>query len=279
MIDSLIPGTLIDNNARMDYMKLKYLIISDKKGTLQTNGNFSQLRQIIENDTLHATIVDRFPIAKMTGPANFISLLYYFGLLTITGSDEEHKAILKIPNEAIKRLYYDYIKETYEETGILTIDLSRYETAMKEMAFNGKWEPLIAYLVEQMEKSMGLRDLITGEKAIQAFLNVYLGLSALYLVYSEKELKKGYADLVLEPFLAQYPGLKYSYLIEIKYIKPRDKKKELTPVQIKTIKEEAGRQLNKYSLDEKLQKSIGQTTLKKLVLIFSGCRMVHYSEI
>jgi hypothetical protein len=279
MIDSLIPGTLIDNNARMDYMKLKYLIISDKKGTLQTNGNFSQLRQIIENDTLHATIVDRFPIAKMTGPANFISLLYYFGLLTITGSDEEHKAILKIPNEAIKRLYYDYIKETYEETGILTIDLSRYETAMKEMAFNGKWEPLIAYLVEQMEKSMGLRDLITGEKAIQAFLNVYLGLSALYLVYSEKELKKGYADLVLEPFLAQYPGLKYSYLIEIKYIKPRDKKKELTPVQIKTIKEEAGRQLNKYSLDEKLQKSIGQTTLKKLVLIFSGCRMVQYSEI
>ena len=279
MIDSLIPGSLIDNNARMDYMKLKYLIISEKKGTLQTNGNFSQLRQIMENDTLHATIVDRFSIAKMASPANFISLLYYFGLLTITGSDEEHKAILKIPNEAIKRLYYDYIKETYEETGILTIDLSRYEAAMKEMAFNGKWKPLVAYLVEQMEKSMGLRDLITGEKAIQAFLNVYLGLSALYLVYSEKELEKGYADLVLEPFLAQYPGLKYSYLIEIKYIKPRDKKKELTPGKIKTITEEAERQLNKYSLDEKFRKSIDPTTLKKLVLIFSGNRMIHHSEI
>jgi hypothetical protein len=279
MIDSRIPGTLIDNNARMDYMKLKYLIISEKKGTLQTNGNFSQLRQIMENDTLHATIVDRFPIAKMASPVNFISLLYYFGLLTITGSDEEHKAILKIPNEAIKRLYYDYIKETYEETGILTIDLSRYEAAMKEMAFNGKWKQLIAYLVEQMEKSMGLRDLITGEKAIQAFLNVYLGLSALYLVYSEKELEKGYADLVLEPFLVQYPGLKYSYLIEIKYIKPRDKKKELTPGKIKTIKEEAQKQLNKYSLDEKFRKSIGPTTLKKLVLIFSGNQMIHHSEI
>jgi hypothetical protein len=275
---SRIPGLLIDNNARMDYMKLKYLIISDKKGTLQTNGNFSQLRKIMETDCLHTAIVDRFPIAKMASPGNFISLLYYFGLLTITGSDEEHKAILKIPNEAIKRLYYDYIKETYEETGILTIDLSRYEAAMKEMAFNGKWKPLIAYLVEQMEKSMGLRDLITGEKAIQAFLNVYLGLSALYLVYSERELEKGYADLVLEPFLAQYPGLKYSYLIEIKYIKPQGKKTGLTPVQIKTIKEEAEKQLDKYSLDEKFQKSIGQTKLKKLVLIFRGNRMVHHSE-
>jgi hypothetical protein len=277
--ESRIPDQLIDNNARIDYMKLRYLIISDKKGTPQTNGNFSQLRQIMENDAIHSTIVDRFPIAKLTSPGNFISLLYYFGLLTITGSDEEHKAILKIPNEAIKRLYYDYFKETYEETGILTIDLSRYEAAMKEMAFRGKWKPLIAYLVKQMETSMGIRDLITGEKAIQAFLNVYLGLSALYLVYSEKELEKGYADLVLEPFLAQYPGLKYSYLIEIKYIKSQGKKKELTPGKIEKIKEEAESQLNKYSLDEKFQKAIGPTTLKKLVLIFSGNRMVHHSEI
>jgi hypothetical protein len=279
MIDSLIPGTLIDNNARMDYMKLKYLIISDKKGTPQTNGNFSQLRQIMENHTIHSTIVDRFPIAKLTSPGNFISLLYYFGLLTITGSDEEHKAILKIPNEAVKRLYYDYIKETYEETGILTIDLSRYEAAMKEMAFSGKWKPLIAYLAEQMENSMAIRDLITGEKSIQAFLNVYLGLSALYLVYSEKELKKGYADLVLEPFLAQYPGLKYSYLIEIKYIKPRDKKKTIPREEMEKIKEEAENQLDRYSRDEKFQKTIGHTTLKKLVLIFRGNRMVYHGEI
>jgi hypothetical protein len=278
MIDSRIPGTLIDHNARIDYMKLRHLMIIDKKGTLQTNGNFSKLRQIMENDTIHSTIVDSFPIAKLVSPENFTSLLYYFGLLTITGSDEENKAILKIPNEASKRLYYDYIKETYEETGILTLDLSRYEAAMKEMAFSGKWKPLIAYLAEQMETSMGIRDLITGEKAVQAFLNVYLGLSALFLVYSEKELKKGYADLVLEPFLAQYPQLKYSYLIEIKYIKPQGKKKELTPEKIKTVKEEAESQLDRYNRDEKFQKAIGYTTLKKLVLIFCGSRLVYKGE-
>ncbi len=225
-----------------------------------------------------SALVDSFPVAKLVSPENFISLLYYFGLLTIAGSDEENKAILKIPNEAIKRLYYDYIKETYEETGILTIDLSRYETLMKEMAFSGKWKPLIVYLVGQMEKSMGIRDLITGEKAIQAFLNVYLGLSALYLVYSEKELKKGYADLVLEPFLAQYPLLKYSYLIEIKYIKPLAKKKTLPQEKIKEVKEEAESQLDKYSRDEKFQKITGTTTLKKLVLIFCGNRLVYKGE-
>jgi hypothetical protein len=278
MKNSQIPGTLIDHNARIDYMKLRHLIIIDKKGTPRTNGNFSKLRQIVENDTIHSTIVDSFPIAKLVSAENFVSLLYYFGLLTITGSDEEHKAILKIPNEAIKRLFYDYIKETYEETGILTIDLGRYEALMKEMAFNGKWKPLIVYLVEQMETSMGIRDIITGERALQAFLNVYLGLSALYLVYSERELKKGYADLVLEPFLAQYPQLNYSYLIEIKYIKPLGKKRELTPEKLKTIKAEAESQLNRYGGDEKFQKVIGSTTLKKLVLIFFGHRLVYHGE-
>ncbi|MDQ1352701.1 MAG: hypothetical protein QG657_3007 [Acidobacteriota bacterium] len=283
MVDSQFPGSLIDHNARIDYDKLRHLIVIDKKnalpGAAQTNGNFSKLRQIIEDNSVHSTIVERFPVHKLVSPENFISLLYYFGLLTITGIDEEKKAILKIPNEAIKHLYYDYIKETYEETGLFTIDLSKYENLMKEMAFNGKWEPLIEYLVRQMETSMGIRDLITGERAIQAFLNVYLGLSALYLVYSEKELEKGYSDLVLEPFLAQYPGLKYSYLIEIKYSKPQGKKKELTPGKIKKIKEEAEAQLNQYDRDEKFKKAIGQTTLKKVVLIFSGTRLIYRGEV
>lgn len=73
-------------------------------------------------------------------------------------------------------------------------------------------------LPERMAASMGLRDLITGEKVIQAFLNVYLGLSDLYFIHSEKEINKGFADIVMEPFLLQYPAIKYAYLVEIKYL-------------------------------------------------------------
>ncbi|NIN89653.1 MAG: hypothetical protein GTO45_33260 [Candidatus Aminicenantes bacterium] len=36
--------------------------------------------------------------------------------------------------------------------------------------------------------------------------------SDILIIHSEKELNKGYADLVLEPFLARYEGIKYSYL-------------------------------------------------------------------
>ncbi|MGE5341322.1 MAG: PD-(D/E)XK nuclease domain-containing protein, partial [Candidatus Omnitrophota bacterium] len=172
-----------------------------------------------------------------------------------------------------------YISETYEETGILSMNVGQYEGLMSEMAFNGKWKPLISYLAGQMEASMGIRDLMKGEKSIQAFLNVYLGLSNLYLVYSERELKKGYADLVLEPFMEQYPGLKYAYLIEIKYIKPLVRKKELDSDKLEAIKKEVEVQINQYGKDERFLKVIGKTTLKKLVLIFCGHRMVYHGEV
>jgi hypothetical protein len=279
ILNSRIPNEMIDRNVRIDYNKLRHLIIVDKKGSPQINGNFSKLKQIIETGSINSTIVKGFPIDELISPENFSSLLYYFGLLTIDGIDEENKAILKIPNESIKRLFYDYIKETYEETGIMSLSISAYESRMKEMAFKGEWKPLIEYLAEQMDTSMGIRDLIAGEKAIQAFLNVYLGLSALYLVSSERELDKGYADLVLEPFLAQYPGIGYSYLIEIKYIKPSEFKKTKTGrKQIQLLTKEAESQLDGYSKDEKFQKAIGRTTLKKLVLIFAGTRLVYHDE-
>jgi len=73
---------------------------------------------------------------------------------------------------------------------------------------------------------LSLRDLMTGEKAHQVFWNAYLGLSNFYIVYSEKEMKQGFCDLALVPALAQNPKIKYSYVIELKYIKPAEYAKE-----------------------------------------------------
>jgi hypothetical protein len=119
---------------------------------------------------------------------------------------------------------------------------------------------------------------MTREKSMQVFWNVYLGLSRYYIVYTEKEMNQGFADLVLEPQAVQHPTIKYSYLIEIKYIKP-SQKKEAMPEQIEKNKEKAAAQLKRYSMDERFRGTIGQTTLKKLVLIFSGNRLVYHNEV
>ncbi|NIM12250.1 MAG: AAA family ATPase [Candidatus Aminicenantes bacterium] len=270
-----MPDDLIDRNVRIDYGKLRHLIIVDRDGVVRSNGNFSKLREVIEEkEILQPGIAKGFPLDELQETNNFISLLFYFGLLTIEGV-ERNKLRLTVPNETVKRLFYEYIEKGYRETNVFNIDLSRYGDLMSDMAYDGKWRPLFAYICELMKESMGLRDLVTGEKSIQAFLNVYLGLSDLYLIHSEKELSKGYADLFLEPFLSVYDGIGYSYLVEIKYIKTSEYREE----KVKQLKSEAEQQLRTYNRDTKMQRSIGKTALIKLVLIFSGPELKYINEV
>jgi hypothetical protein len=281
LMEKKLPKDLIDRNVSVDYGKLRHLILIDKgdigrgDGNKCTNGNFHRLKEIIQNGQTSSELVKGFPLEQLTDTNNFTSLLFYFGLLTIRGPEKD-KLLLTIPNETVKRLYYSYIHEAYRETHIFDIDLSRYADLMTGMAYDGQWEPLIDFITSRMRESMSLRDLITGEKSIQAFLNVYLGLSQLYIIHAEKELDKGYADIVMEPFLARYEGMKYSYLMEIKYlnagIKPVDSR-------VQQLRTKAGDQLKHYSIDKKFKKTIGKTTLIKLVLVFSGHELIYLGKV
>lgn len=272
-----LPDDLIDRNVRIDYGKLRHLIIVDRDKTKipTPNGNFGKLKEIIEKGETSAKIAKGFPLEELTDTNNFVSLLFYFGLLTIE-SAEKDKKLLRIPNETMKRLYYDYINKGYHETDIFDLDLSLYSDLMTDMAFAGKWQPLLEFITGRMRESMSLRDLITGEKSVQAFLNVYLGLTNLYIIHVEKELNKGYADIIMEPFLPRYEGIRYSYLLEIKYVKAGVKPED---TKIQKLKAEAEKQLTSYSLDKKLKKTLEKTTLIKIVLVFSGHEAVYIGEV
>ncbi|HLP60964.1 MAG TPA: AAA family ATPase [Candidatus Deferrimicrobium sp.] len=137
-----LPQDLIDKNVSIDYGKLKYLILIDQAQGKTTNGNFSMLKRIMEAGGTSANIVKGFPLEELLDMENFTSLLFYLGLLTIKGTDR-NKLRLEIPNETIKRLYYDYIKGAYRETGIFALNLSTYADLMTDMAYDGKWEPLL----------------------------------------------------------------------------------------------------------------------------------------
>lgn len=272
-----IPDNLIDRNVRIDYGKLRHLILIDrgKNKTKITNGNFSQLKQVLEEGEISSKLVEGFPLEKLVYKDNFISLLFYFGLLTIEGTVKD-KILLKIPNETAKHLYYDYIDEAYRETNVFDLDLFQYSELVSGMAYDGKWKPLFEFITGRMRESMNLRDLITGEKSIQAFLNVYLGLSNLYIVHTEKELNKGFADIVMEPFLARYGGIAYSYMIEVKYLKAGRGPGKAAVQQLRADAEE---QLKKYGIDKKFKKNIERTTLVKLVLIFAGHELMYIGDV
>jgi len=271
-----MPENLIDRNVRIDYGKLRQLIVIDKgKDELPTtNGNFSRLKEIIEKGSTSSKIAVGFSLEEITQKYNFNSLLFYFGLLSISGRDESLYR-LQIPNQTVKHLYFDYIENAYKETGVFSVDLSKYEVLINNMAFKGTWRPLLKLITLRMKESLALRDLITGEKAVQTFLNVYLGLSDLFIVHPEKEMNKGFADLLLEPYRAKYPKLNHSFLLELKYVKagmsPQDPK-------IRKLIAQAEEQLQRYHLDTKFAKAIGNTQLVKLIIIFSGHEAVYVEE-
>jgi hypothetical protein len=79
----------------------------------------------------------------------------------------------------------------------------------------------------------------------------------------------------MEPFIARYEGIKYSYLLEIKYIKAGVKPEDAEVLQLKEAAEE---QLRRYSIDEKFLKNIDKTTLIKIVLIFSGHEEIYIGK-
>jgi len=273
---STIPRDLIDRNVRIDYGKLRHLIVVDKKGRKEPNGNFSRLREIIEEGEIASKITKGFPLEEMDTEENFTSLLFYFGLLSIMG-EKEGLPLLKIPNQTVKTLFYDYIIRVSRDIDLLDVNIGKLDTLLHGMAYHGNWRAFFDYFSKRMNASTSIRDFFKAEKVIQGFLLAYLGISDYFIVHSEKELNKGYADIVMEPFLARYEGIKYSFMVEIKYF-PKPKDPEVAERKINRLKKEAETQLKQYAGDESFDKTIGKTTLIKLVLIYSGSQLAYIGE-
>lgn len=130
------PQNMIDNNIRTDYNKLRHLIRLDKTFGL----NASIIQEIIANGSIVAEIKTAFPAEDLAKPDNFKSLLYYYGLLSISGV-KRGDTVLSIPNLTVREQLYGYLIEAYREAGMFELDLSNLNNLVKEMAYDGVWEP------------------------------------------------------------------------------------------------------------------------------------------
>ncbi len=260
------PEYMIDQNVRIDYTKLRHLMVLDKR----LNGNFSYLRDIVKTQgTSPARVASSFPVSRLAKPSNFISLLYYFGLLSRTSAGE-----LQIPNQTVRTLMYEYIRRGYEDAGVFRLDFWHLGELIRNLAYGGDWEPVFRFLASEIEKQTSIRDYLTGEKVIQTFLLAYLNVSEYFIVRSEEEMGKGFADLYMEPFLSKYPDVAHSCLIELKYI-PRG---EFSEEKMEEKLAEARNQLAEYAKDERLAKQSRGTKVKLLAMVFSGWELKEMRE-
>jgi len=275
-----IPDYLIDDNLRMDYGKLRHLIVLDQ----ELNGNFSRLKEIIERGCIVSDINKSFPYEKLVDSSNFISLLYFFGLLTFKGEYDKGDPVLTIPNESIQTMMYEYIRESYQDVDVFAVDVYLLRDRFRSLAYDGDFKPVFEFLASEINRQTRVRDYIQGEKVIyliKRFL-AYFGICDFYLSLSEEELGKGYADMVLKPFWIKYRDIGYAYLFEFKYI-PRTEDQNKLEKRLQEKIAQSRDQLSRYGEDDYLKKMLhlapyGNVKLKKAIIVFHGWELVYIEE-
>ncbi len=266
-----IPDELIDTNVRIDYGKLRHLLTVNR----QLNGNFDLLRHIIGEQTAESNLQISFPLDRLDRRENFLSLLHYFGLLSIR--DVAHGVPrLGIPNQTVKRLMYGYLRDAYDDVGVFSVDVYTFFRLVQAMAYDGAWQPVLDFLRDALAEQTGIRDYMDGEKVVHGFVAAHLSLSPYFLLHSEYELNKGYADLYLEPFVAQYPDMQFGYVLELKYLKRRESLDE--SVVADKVQEAAG-QLRGYLTDPFLLRRYRSVRHIGLAVVFHGWELVAYQAI
>ena len=262
------PKEMIDMNVRSDYSKLRSIVYTDKK----LNGNFKTLQTLIAGDSVSIpNLVQDFSALNLEKTNNFKSLMFYLGLVTI--DSRELDLSLKIPNETVKRIDIDFLKDTLELEKVFKLNTDKIEEYLKEFALEGGLN-IFRYLAEMIKENTGIRDYIYKEQSVKSMYMAYLSLSPYYIIKSELELNKGFVDILIKPF---NPYVKYVGLLEFKYIKITDKADKQI---VEKLKLEATEQVNKYEKDSLVTKYTKEgIKLKKVILVFHGWEMLVCEEV
>ena len=268
------PKQMIDPNTMTDYNKMKKLLLLDKldgdrKGIIRT---------IAETGQIVTSLEETFPASRLTNPQTFTSLLFYYGMLTIKDTFGD-MLILGIPNNNVRKQYYGYLLEQYQEEKL--VDLTQMKILFTYMALEGKWREALEAMAKAYEDVSSVRDGIESERNLQGFFMAYLNLNNYYYTAPELELNHGYCDFFLLPNLTHY-ATKHSYILELKVLskkdyeaKPEDGKLSKAEVQW----QEAEEQIKRYAVAPRVEALRQGTTLHKIIMQFVAGKLVRMEEV
>ena len=263
-----IPDSMIEENIRVDYNKLRMLIRKDKEFAHDA----SVIQTLVSQGYITGELKTGFPAENIGHPDNFISLLYYFGMLTIDGTFEGETKFC-IPNQVVREQLFSYLLDTYNDVDLChsSYDKSKLDS---RLAYRGEWKEYFQYIADCLSTYASQRDKQKGEAFVHGFTLAMTAQNKFYRPESEKDTQGGYADIFLLPMTGIWKDMKHSYIIELKYAKGKD-----SDEQVARLREEAIAQANRYADTEVVKRNIGHTTLHKIVVVYKGMDMMVCEEI
>ena len=275
------PEQMIDPNTKTDYAKMKKLLQLDKLD----GDRKGVLRSIIDNGEIIGNVEESFPARALTNPNIFVSLLFYYGMLTIKGT-RGAKMILGIPNNNVRMQYYEYLRELYPPKA--SFDEGKLTDYYYDMAYDGKWKEGLEYMAKAYADISSVRDGIEAERNMQGFFMAYLSLNEYYYTAPELELNHGYCDFFLLPNLTHYPT-QHSYIIELKVLSKKEWNEEVKVTDAEGKEEtitkaekqwrEAVEQIKRYAVAPRVETLRQGTQLHKIIMQFEGWELKRMEEI
>jgi hypothetical protein len=242
---------------------------------LKKPDNIERLEKIIENNQIQSEVIDRFSIEKLHESENFLSLLYYMGLVTIDCDEETGSQSLKIPNYSIKTMYWEYMKNIIMERNP---QMGYYPEIIYEslstMAFKGDYNLFFENFLQKFVTNISNIDLEHfSEKNVKFMLLSILFQTNFYLPISELENSKGYTDIYLQRRNNLYPKITTDWIWELKYVKQSDSENQKI---IEEKKIEAKEQLERYKTSNLFK---DRTDVRYLAVVYIGKKKYLIEEI
>ncbi len=260
------PKEMIDIYTRTDYNRIRKFTRLDKLG-----GNRQSVqRKITEEGRIVTTLFTTFPATDLTKPEIFPSLLFYYGMLTITATRGNY-LVLSIPNNNVRKQYYEFLLEEYQDNR--HINLNDLGLMYYDMAYEGHWRETFEFIAHAYKENSSVRSAMEGERNLQGFFTAYLSTNAYYLIAPEVELNHGYCDLFLMPDLLRY-DMKHSYIVELKYLSAKD-----SEAKAEAQWQEAVVQIKNYAAAPKVHQMLHDTELHCIIMQFRGWELERMEEV
>ena len=266
--DYEIPDSMVETNIRIDYDKIRMLIRHDKEFT----NDASIIQQLVTQGFVTGRLVENFPAERINDPDNFLSLLFYFGMVTIDGTYQGMTKFI-IPNEVVRDQIYTYLLDTYKEND-LSYDTYGKRRLESQLAYKGDYKAYFDFIADSLKRHSSQRDKQKGEAFVHGFTLAMTSQKQFYRPISELDNEGGYADIFLSPLCDIYKDMVDSYIIELKYCKSATSDEQLAQ-----LFKDATAQVNRYADSDTVRELVKTTQLHKLVVIYRGAEMAACEEV
>ena len=257
-----LPQQMLEENIRVDYSKLRMLIRKDKEFAHDA----SIIQTLVSEGFVTGELKEGFPAENIAKDDNFISLLYYFGMVTIGGTYMGDTKFV-IPNEVVREQIFTYLLDAYRENDLA---YDSYDIRGKEqrMAYRGDFKPFFQFIADSIHTYASQRDRQKGEAFVHGYTLALTSQCRYYRPISELDNQGGYADVFLCPRYEVFTDMEHSYIIELKYLKSK-----ATDAEVQAAVKEAEAQVCRYADTLNVNERIGHTQLHKVVVVYRGVEM------